>query len=70
MFWMRGEQPMSDNKEDRGSQDRRQVAGEQDYEVRHFAENHDISTEQARQLVKTHGNDRETLEQAIRRMRN
>lgn len=61
---------MSDNKEDRGSQDRSQVAGEQDYEVRHFAEKHDISTEQARQLVETHGNDRETLEQAVKRIKN
>ena len=38
-------------------------------EVRHFAEQHGISIEQAHQLIAQHGNSREALEDAARQMR-
>lgn len=60
---------MSDNTNDRGTQDRARVSGEQDYEVRYFAEQNGISIEQAEQLIARHGNSREKLEEAVRQMR-
>ena len=36
---------MADDKSNVGGQDRSRVAGDQDYEVRYFAERHGISTE-------------------------
>lgn len=57
---------MSDNKQDVGGQDRARVSGEEDYEVRHFADKHGLSMEAARELIQRHGNDRETLENAVR----
>lgn len=49
--------------------DRARVAGEQDYEVRYFAEKHGITTEQAEQLIAEHGNSREALDEAARQMK-
>lgn len=60
---------MADDKTKSGAQDRDRVAGEQDYEVRYFAERHGISTEQAQQLISKHGNDRETLDRAASQMK-
>lgn len=57
---------MSDNKQNVGQQDRARVAGEEDYEVRHFADRHGMSMEAARELIARHGNDREALENAVR----
>ena len=59
---------MSDDKSNVGGQDRSRVAGEQDYEVRYFAERHGISIEQAQQLIDRHGNSREKLDEAVRQM--
>jgi hypothetical protein len=53
---------MSDDKANRGSGDRSRVAGGEDYEVQHFAERHGISADEARRLIKQHGNDRAKLE--------
>lgn len=60
---------MADDKQNVGGQDRGRVAGEQDYEVRHFAERHGITLEQAQQLIAEHGNSREALDAAARQMR-
>ena len=60
---------MSDDANNRGTQDRSRVAGDQDYEVRHFAEQHGISIEQAQQLIAEHGNSREALDEAARQMK-
>lgn len=57
---------MSDNKQDVGHQDRTQVSGSEDYEVSYFAQKHGLSMEAARELIARHGNDRDTLEAAIR----
>jgi hypothetical protein len=55
------------NKED--SRDRSRVSGSEDYEVRYFAEQNGISIDQARELIQTHGNDRETLNAAAQRLK-
>ena len=60
---------MSDDKNEVGGRDRSRVAGGQDYEVRHFAEQNGISIVQAEQLIAQHGNNREELEQAARQMK-
>ena len=60
---------MADDKNNAGGQDRSRVAGGQDYEVRHFAEQHGISIEQAQQLISEHGNNRAALDQAARQMK-
>lgn len=52
---------MADDKTKTDFRDRSRVSGEEDYEVRHFAEEAGISVEQARTLIQRHGNDRETL---------
>lgn len=59
---------MTDDKDFIGGQDRSQVAAGEDYEVRHFAEKHDLSPDQVRALIAEHGNDREALEAAIARL--
>jgi hypothetical protein len=60
---------MADDKSKQDNRDRSQVAGGEDYEVRHFAEQNGISVEQAEQLIARHGNSREELEQAVRQMK-
>lgn len=60
---------MSDDTNDRGAQDRGRVAGEQEYEVRYFADKHGISVEQAEQLIAQHGNSREKLDAAAQQMK-
>jgi hypothetical protein len=60
---------MSDDTSNRGGRDRSRVAGGQDYEVRHFAEQNGISIEQAEQLIAQHGNSRDKLEEAVRQMK-
>ena len=60
---------MADDKSNVGGRDRARVAGGEDYEVRHFAEQNGISVEQAEQLIARHGNSREELERAARQMK-
>lgn len=52
---------MPDRKTDNDGRDSSRVSGEQDYEVRHFAEQNNITMDQARGLIAKHGNDRRTL---------
>ena len=52
---------MADDKSKQGMRDRSRVAGDEDYEIRYFAQEAGISIEQARDLIARHGNDRETL---------
>ena len=61
---------MADEKTTRGrNQDRDRVAGGQEYEVEYFARKHGITAEQARQLIKEHGNSRETLDQEAEKLK-
>ena len=59
---------MSDDKAQQG-RDRNTVAGGEPYEVRHFAEKHGISVEQAQQLIDRIGNDRDELDAAAEQMK-
>ena len=45
--------------------DRRTVAASDPSEVAYFARKHGITTEQVLDLIKQHGNDRNTLEAAV-----
>jgi hypothetical protein len=49
-----------------GKQDRDRVSGGQDYEGQHVAQEAGIAPEQARQLIKAYGKDREKLMQAAK----
>lgn len=56
---------MADNKQNVGEPDRSRVSGSEDYEVRYFADKHGLDMDEARQLIKTHGGDREAMEKAV-----
>lgn len=45
--------------------DRSRVSASDPSEVRYFAEKHGITTDQVLDLIREHGNDRATLEQAL-----
>lgn len=60
---------MADNPHKQDNRDRKRVSGSEDYEVRYFAETNGISLEQARELIRTHGNDRETLTREARKLK-
>lgn len=59
---------MSDDKTKQG-RDRQFVAGGEEYEVRHFADKHGISMEQAERLIEQHGNSREKLDEAAQALK-
>ena len=60
---------MPDNKNQTDNRDRSQVAGGEDYEVQHFAEEAGITPDQARTLIKRHGNDRKVLHEMAESLR-
>ncbi|MBV9930187.1 MAG: DUF3606 domain-containing protein [Alphaproteobacteria bacterium] len=60
---------MSDDKSNRGAQDRARVAGSEGYEVDYFARKHGITAEQARELIRQVGNSREKLDAAAERLK-
>jgi len=55
---------MADSKSKRGGADRSRVAAGEGYEVSYFARKHGISAQQARDIIKKVGNDREKLNAA------
>ena len=55
---------MADDKSNRGGRDRATVSGSEGYEVDFFARKHGLTHEQARALIKEHGNNREELDAA------
>ena len=57
---------MADDKTKTGEPDRSSVTEGVELEIRDIAEVAGISMEEARQLVKEHGNDREALMAAVR----
>lgn len=57
---------MADDKLKTGKQDRDRIAGGQDYEIQHLAKEAGVTTELARQLIRSYGNDREKLMRAAR----
>lgn len=49
--------------------DRSRVAASDPSEVRYFGRKHGLTDEQVRDLIKEHGNDRATLEEAVAKTR-
>jgi hypothetical protein len=60
---------MPDDKNKTDNRDRMKVAGGQDYEVQYLTEQTGITAEQARQLIKSFGNDRQTLVKAAKALK-
>ncbi|RAK58842.1 DUF3606 domain-containing protein [Phenylobacterium hankyongense] len=60
---------MADNKQNVGEPDRSRVSGSEDYEVRHFADRHGISMDQARELIAKHGSRRDALDRAAEQLK-
>ena len=60
---------MADNKAKRGGTDRRTVAAGEGYEVNYFARKHGITKQQAEDLIKRVGNDREKLNAAAAKLK-
>jgi hypothetical protein len=60
---------MADDPRKEDDRDRSRVSGSEDYEVEYFAREAGISAEQARQLIRQHGNDRETLKVEARKLK-
>ena len=60
---------MADDPRKEDNRDRSRVSGSEDYEVRYFAEENGISMDQARELIRQYGNDRETLNREARKLR-
>ena len=48
--------------------DRSRVAASDPSEVRYFGKKHGLTDDQVRDLIKSHGNDRKTLEAAVASM--
>lgn len=49
--------------------DRSRVAASDPSEVRYFGKKHGLTDDQVRDLIKEHGNDRKTLEEAVARLK-
>lgn len=59
---------MPDDKSKTDIRDRLRVAGGQDYEVAYLVEKAGITPEQARELIKRYGNNREKLMEQARKL--
>lgn len=59
---------MPDNKSKRGKADRGRVSGNEGYEVNYFAIKHGITRDQARNLIKKVGNNRDRLNRAAEKL--
>jgi hypothetical protein len=57
---------MADDKRKPGLSDRKRLSADDDYEVKFFALQNNITPEQVRDLIGQHGNDRMTLTKAAR----
>ncbi|RWK43037.1 DUF3606 domain-containing protein [Mesorhizobium sp.] len=60
---------MDDNNKNRDFFDRDRLSVDEYYEVEHFAREHGVSPSQVSRLIKKNGNDRMTLTQAVRALR-
>jgi hypothetical protein len=58
---------MTDDKSNRGAQDRARVSASEPYEVEYFAQKHGLTQEQAREIIQKHGPSREACDQAASR---
>ncbi|OWK21919.1 DUF3606 domain-containing protein [Mesorhizobium amorphae] len=55
---------MADDKSKRDFRDRKQISADDEYEVKFFALQNNITPEQVRELIRQHGNNRATLTKA------
>ncbi|MGA0608414.1 DUF3606 domain-containing protein [Phenylobacterium sp. VNQ135] len=60
---------IADSKTDVGEPDRSRVSGAEAYEVRDFAGAHGITPDQARELIRPHGDDRDARDRAAQRLK-
>lgn len=60
---------MADDMTKTGKPDRSRVAGGEGYEVGYFARKHEITTEQAQELIDRIGNDRASLDAAAEKLK-
>ncbi len=60
---------MSDDKSKVGKPDRARAAASEAYEVDYFARKHGITLDQARELIHRHGSDRDTLNEAAKKLK-
>jgi len=60
---------MADDKNLRDNRDRSRVAGSEDYEVQHLAEQLNVSNEEVRKAIEKVGNNREKLEEYLKNNR-
>jgi hypothetical protein len=56
---------MTDDKTDRGAQDRARVSAEEPYEVAYFARKHGISEARALEIIRQHGPSRAACDAAV-----
>ncbi|MER9298629.1 DUF3606 domain-containing protein [Mesorhizobium sp. M0621] len=61
---------MGDDKSKSDFRDRDRVSGDQEYEVGYFASKFGLTIPEVRELIKNHGNDRETLEREAKALGN
>jgi hypothetical protein len=57
---------MSDDKSNRGAQDRSRISLNEDYEVRYWTEALGVTRERLEELVRQHGNSAEKIREALR----
>lgn len=60
---------MADNPHQQDNRDRSRVSGSERYEVEYFARQNGISEEQARELIRKFGNDREALNREAQKLK-
>jgi Protein of unknown function (DUF3606) len=60
---------MADDTSNVGNRDRSRVAGGEGYEVEYFAQKHRITQEEARNLIRQYGNNRETLDREAEKLK-
>ena len=58
---------MADDKNLRDNRDRERVAGNEEYEVNHLAQKLDVSAEEVKRAIEQVGNNREKVEEFLRR---
>ncbi|MER8467143.1 DUF3606 domain-containing protein [Mesorhizobium sp. M1396] len=61
---------MADDKSKRDFRDRQRMSGDEQYEVGYFASKFGRTIPEVRELIKKHGNDRETLERDAKALGN
>ena len=60
---------MADDKNKKDNRDRSKAAGGEEYEVRYLAEREGITTEEAKSLIRRHGNDRKMIAEAVKKLK-